>query len=125
MRVFKFRAFIENRDGTYESYDSDPVFPHIFWENINEGIYDRGPYQYTGLKDKNDIEICEGDIVTERNSYNNDSMLWEQESSGIVKFGHGTFYIDNDIEFSFWDENSEFEIIGNINQNPELLKENV
>ena len=74
--------------------------------------------QYTGLKDKNGTKIFEGDIV-----------LWEKKKSEI-KMRKGVWAVFNDkhkLEYDEWDflniVAKEVEIIGNIHDNPELLKE--
>lgn len=87
--------------------------------------------QYTGLTDKNGRKIFEGDIV--RDIFNVDVV-------GIVRYGeyrntfnddehggHAGFYVEwkekQDLlrkDLVYWAKNSEF--IGNIFDNPELLK---
>ena len=89
--------------------------------------YDRGAYwfisndefkvsQYTGLKDKNGKEIYEGDVVE-----------WE-DSMAEETYGGKTIYPNEVVEFkggAFYPvcmmPENEFEIIGNIYENPELL----
>ena len=66
--------------------------------------------QYTGLKDKNGKMIWEGDILSLRTG-----------RPHVVRFKDGTFILeDSAIPMSFA---IKFEIIGNIYDNPELLKE--
>ena len=70
--------------------------------------------QYTGLKDKNDKEIYEGDILKTKDGYICfvvwSILAWVVESPGSQS---------QDLELeSFY---NECEVIGNIHENPELL----
>ena len=70
------------------------------------------PMQYAGLKDKNGVEIYEGDIILAFGckleiKWIVDGWFADCEVSGICEAGQE------------WDDNCE--IIGNIHQNPELL----
>ena len=75
--------------------------------------------QSTGLKDKHDVEIFEGDIV--------DFRVFNQAISGVYQIKRarsGEWRMDNSIQgrvlvFSFGD----VEVIGNIYENPELMEE--
>lgn len=66
--------------------------------------------QYTGLKDKHGKRIFEGDILSLRTG-----------RPHVVRFKDGAFILeDSAIPISFA---IKFEIIGNVHDNPELLKE--
>ena len=69
--------------------------------------------QYTGLKDKNGIEIYEGDIVATPFGYNCE-IRWNVNGHwGYWRTVDGATYKED-----YW----ECEVIGNIYENPELLK---
>ena len=116
MRPIKFRAwdgmrmtlsgvYFDNSRGTVETAAEMPLM------------------QYTGLKDKNGVEIYEGDIIkspemVERFDGGYDDGLyicnWDKEVAG--------FFCGGITSSQMWlIEDIECEVIGNIYENPELL----
>ena len=132
MREIKFRGWERELQmmvydtelgGWHFEYDGNPV--RAVNQMINEEDYFYDLMQYTGLKDKNGIEIYEGDIL----STDLDRPYL------IVEFRNGAFMFQcHDNGKDYYDfmattgENSNFtkyhEVIGNVYENPELLGDN-
>jgi hypothetical protein len=82
-----------------------------WWQAIQKGTAD----QFTGLKDINDQDAYEGDIV----SLDSDKPPYQ------IIFAEGKFEIvGNGINYDLGEEFMDCEIIGNIHENLELLKAN-
>lgn len=118
MREIKFRGKrLDNGEWVYGGIIFiDGGEPHIF---CNYGGVEVDPAtvgEYAGLKDKNGKEIYEGDILTD-----------EFESIGVVEWRDGAFVV-NFADFDIYqiadcfDDSYQMWSIGNIHDNPELLK---
>ena len=115
MREIKFRAWdsevlvmlpnVQNHIGPVESAFGGMLKNDRF--NIME---------FTGLKDKNDVDIYEGDICQKYGD--------KFTNTGEVVMFHGCWMTlkDNECYFNLHHYQSEVKVIGNIHQHPELLK---
>jgi hypothetical protein len=68
--------------------------------------------QFTGLKDKNGVDIYEGDIINSNYFKNGKVVFW--------RYGWH-FNTGKDCHHSFNTSSHSFEVIGNIYETPELL----
>ncbi len=104
----------------------------IFMQGSNKGeiVKQETVGQYTGLKDMNGKKIYEGDILRwEYEDYDSDTGWHGRvKKKCAVTFEYGSFiipaypyYIGGCLDFD--EQNSAFEVIGNIYDNFELLKE--
>ena len=130
MREIKFRGI--------PTYGKDFVYGSLII-NINEagrkeylikkhiGIIEVIPEtvgQYTGLKDKNGVEIYEGDIIKAIWSKDCEEYIANEIWIGDIFFNCGSFDINSEWCVALNCFNGALEVIGNIYENKELLNEN-
>ena len=137
MDLLRFRAWLKKEQ------KMDNEIDHISWLEdelycIGDGITymvlaeDLVLMQSTGLKDKNGKEIFEGDILKfndEWNEYCHEGYVGEAcFEFGKTKYPDSSLFIlmeDEHLNFKDFikSEDFEFEINGNVYENPELLEE--
>ena len=143
MRMIDFRAWDKKKSEIVDVMDIDFSGKKVGVCNVPKRMFRAGRLhtihsiernwsevelmQYTGLKDKNDTEIFEGDIVKwsrfcmdfnlENYEERSDNFVveWDVYNTGFV-LGDGEVFLYKDIS-------SELEVIGNVYENPELLEE--
>ena len=115
-REIKFRAWDEQTK-TMVYF----TLPELYWMGEGTGDYDypgdRPTTQYTGLKDKQGKEIYEGDIA--KNGKYICVCEWRDKFTDYVF--HATKNTHYSLNYSVG--GNVWEVIGNIYENPELLKE--
>ena len=132
---FKFRiySFLDKSFHYFSIGDGETGYPQGIAGGVSE------PQQYTGLTDKNGKEVYEGDVVKIKRWYlrpfiNNKQEIDYQHIEGETEIGQVIWGWNSQkylvsYEHIRYDDSEDFdksshsvEVIGNILENPELLK---
>lgn len=123
--VPKFRAFLTETKTIHDvlQIDLSRSMVSLKIENVSEWYWFKEVVlmQSTGLKDKNGVEIFEGDIVA--NQYGNVGYVayLQQEAGFVVVLKKSDYRLGHRNTGESYDVTTNHEVIGNIHSNPELL----
>jgi uncharacterized phage protein (TIGR01671 family) len=120
MREFKFRVWVLNKMTPWEkiaiefTFDTTKGDDHFYLKEYFDYIISQEfiIMQFTGLVDKSGQEIYEGDILA----------VWLGTGKSRKQYTHEVKWITDLAEFRMPAPIKEFEVIGNLYENPELLK---
>lgn len=127
MRELKFRAWDKEELEMISPDKLLTLYNNGFLNEILVSAKKVTLMQYTGLKDKNGVEIYEGDILKVR------SLHYEKDIGlDVVCFEKGCFCL----RYEYWSDglhkwrsienydSSDLDVVGNVHQNPDLLRKN-
>lgn len=124
MRKIKFRAWHKGKKIMGEVLGIDILHKEIFFSNEDADCYEHTDFkdielmQYTGLKDKNEKEIYEGDILKLRDNHGIQLVKYHDEWSAFIVESQKDTSVG---VLGLYFDKEDFEIIGNAYENPELL----
>lgn len=113
--------------GDNTRYWTDDGYHNNDYEEVR-AVDDETVGQFTGLKDAKGNEIYEDDIITVNGRYPR-VVLWDKTMWALMptEYYHDAYFWVMNLQHpgqDWWEEFSDaFEIIGNIHNDPELLKE--
>ena len=146
MREIKFRGksknvnewcygtYIFTNDNTNNPFRTGPFKEShriVFWCSgdwnmggwVDEEVIPETIGQYTGLKDKNGKEIYEGDIVKDTNGKVGSVAFLKQEMGFVIVWRNSDSRLGHRNRGGAYELDNSTEVIGNIHNNTELIKE--
>ena len=124
MREIKFRAWNKEKKEMRKDVDTVGRFYTTF--DRSDGRFRTNEeveiMQFTGLQDKNGVDIYEGDILIYQHMFVDkksvSEVIWNEKYSGFAS------YVEDDERRYILEKElkNQFEVIGNIYENPELLE---
>ena len=130
MRTIKFRGKTTKGAWLYgdleHCVDDGTKMTYIFDDVLSQGgaVIPETVGQFTGLKDKNDNEIYEGDILQMNGSAKLEVQFLHGGFGYCLMFGDVLFGGNSSFRFNPFDKDESFEVIGNIHDNEDLMPYN-